>query len=536
MGGNWKKKWEEAVDQHLYHNQPFPNELLKSADGHGVDEAPNPPPPQPASSSSPVSEAPTNGVGASASTATSSRPQPPVSPASAAPTSRKRPASPSNGATSPKRTNFVLPLLLLAAVVIDIAKAYLNCPVMESHLVHNRIVVYSPEHGRFFGFQGYVSFFGNANSVVTWCRISCGLAAVCRRFMRVWFNAYIDDFPAFPPRQYAADVLVMFLALLDALGLPYNRRKAKWGPILEILGLIFDCTNERGPCFYISEERKASICRQIDTILADGSLDPDVAKSLLGRLFFVFSALVDRTFNPLLRPIRLRAEGGYDDGTFAWTLSNRLRDCLLVAKQLVSSNLIRFPAFEDPFSENMLLYTDASFSHGQGWIAAVLVVGGRFLVFRIRVTAAMIHESTRLRPINFLEACAPSVAARVFSCMLQNEFWYTMVDNDAAKDALLNQDSSGSVPMAAAAFQFWRAVSLITARPWISRIPSPLNIADILTRESRLQFIMKFFPQLFTFFDVPDDINNDLLSLLSLDHFSEYAALIVGSSSIDPSL
>lgn len=439
---------------------------------------------------------------------------------------QQAPACPAEDSCEPeaqrRRVSPAFPLLMLAMVVVDIAKAYYNCPVRFEDLEFNRIVVWSHVHQRYFCFQSFVSLFGNKNSVVSWCRVACGLKSVLAGLLHVLFDPYVDDFPGYPPADVAEDVLFCFLYLLSALGLPFARRKARTGIVLEVLGLVFDMSQGE-PCFYISESRRGSLLEQIDQILLGGGLSMSDAQILRGRLFFVFSSLVDRTFNPLLRPLSLRADG-VDD---AYELSNRLKDCLFAARKVIATPFVRKSVFEPLGSDNILLYTDASWSHQQGWIAGVFIDhSGVFQFFRLFVVGQLIHISVRKRPINFLEAATVPVAVRVFASAVAGQFFWALVDNDSAKDALLNQGSS-KASMRAAAFEFWQVISSLLGRPWISRIPTHLNIADIFTRESRCQFALKYFPQMFREVKCSPEVSQSCIDLLGLGSFSEFASIIL---------
>ncbi|CAD7930670.1 unnamed protein product, partial [Amoebophrya sp. A25] len=362
----------------------------------------------------------------------------------------------------------------------DILKAYNNVPIRDSHLIFNRIAVWSPTRLAFFAFQCLVCAFGNVHSVTCWIRVSWGIRLIFRRMLFALLELYVDDFSGIAPARLAQELLDCFILFLDTLGMPYAKRKVNIGADIEVLGLLFNLSGK--PFFQVSRDRVLQIVKAIDSIFAEGQLAPAAARKLQGKLFFIFVSLVDRAVNPVLRPLINRSEEL--DGTLA--LTHRLKHCLEVVRFLVQQPMKRFAKFCGDHNVGNVIYTDASFANGCGMLSGVKVVilkdgKMKFLWFSYSVSKEELHPCTGRQPISFLEAIAPSLAVRIFDNFVSNSFHTFAVDNEAAKSCLLNQ-SSQKPHMAFSAFLFWSSISLCGGSAWLSRIPSALNIADIFSR------------------------------------------------------
>ncbi|CAD7930146.1 unnamed protein product [Amoebophrya sp. A25] len=318
---------------------------------------------------------------------------------------------------------------------------------------------------------------------------------IFRRMIFALIELYVDDFTGIAPARIAQELLDCFIFLLNALGVPYAKKKVKIGSDVEALGLLFNVQGR--PYFHISKDRVLQLVKVIDSIFKEDCLLPSVARKLQGKVFFVFVSLVDRAMSPVLRPLINRSEE-VDKTT---KIANRLRQCLHILKYLVQQPFKRFAKFLPEGSVGNLVYTDASFANDEGMLSGVLpkrLPDGSFKYFwfSISVSRDQLHRSTGRQPIAFLEAAAPSLAIKVFEKDIENRFFNFCIDNEAAKLCLLNQ-SSQKQRMAFSAFLFWSSLSLINGSGWLSRIPSELNIADIFSRSDLMEIALRLYPQLF---------------------------------------
>eukprot|EP00392_Amoebophrya_sp_AT5.2_P007848 g7867.t1 len=173
----------------------------------------------------------------------------------------------------------------------------------------------------------------------------------------------------------------------------------------------------------------------------------------------------------------------------------KLEKCLRNILALLDQDIRKTSKFEDPHADNVMIYTDASWAHGSGWLAVVVVfcIDGKFVVRRTRVKAADIIKTKRSSPINFLELVTTILAIAELRAELASSFFRISVDNEAARSALLNQNAP-STEMATGAVYFWSFASSRQLTPWVDRVPSGFNIADVPTRPELLQFVQSNFP------------------------------------------
>ncbi|CAD7949670.1 unnamed protein product [Amoebophrya sp. A120] len=97
---------------------------------------------------------------------------------------------------------------------------------------------------------------------------------------------------------------------------------------------------------------------------------------------FCLSSLVDRRCNPLLKPL---AQYIHLPACHRGGLSDKVKQCLHNITLVLASSIRKRAQFENPADDNIMLYTDASFSHGSGWLSAVLVWAGQLLVRLLHV-------------------------------------------------------------------------------------------------------------------------------------------------------
>eukprot|EP00392_Amoebophrya_sp_AT5.2_P012440 g12543.t1 len=380
-------------------------------------------------------------------------------------------------------------LLTIVMLVIDVHKAYNSICVRKDHRRYNRFVIYNPARQAWDFFESHTLVFGNVHSVVAWVRIGDAIRSMIIFFIGIMISVYVDDFPAPVPAHLATKAVAAVLHLFSTIGFAIHPNKVKVGTPLEVLGLIFDLATD-APNFFISLDRKSALRTIIFKALESRCLSLKEAETLNGKLMFCLSALVDRQFNPVLKPLTQYinlpkcSKNGF---------SKKLEQCLRNILAILDQDIKKFSKFEDPCAENVMLYTDASWSHGSGWLAAVFNIDGKFVVRRIRVKACDIMTTKRSSPINFLELITTILAVAEFRGKLQHSFFRISVDNEAAKNALLNQNSP-TTELAIGAVFFWSFVSSRLLTPWVDRVPSGFNIADVPTRPEFLLFVQSNFP------------------------------------------
>lgn len=383
-------------------------------------------------------------------------------------------------------------LMSIIMLVVDVHKAYNSICIKKSHRQYNRFTIYNPFRGAWDFHEGHTLTFGNVHSVVAWVRIGDAIRSMIIFFIGIMISVYVDDFPAPVPAHLATRAVAAVLHLFSTIGFAIHPDKVKIGTPLEVLGLIFDLARD-APNFFISLERKDALRSIISKALESKKLSLKEAEVLNGKLMFCLSALVDRQFNPVLKPLTQYinlpqcSKNGF---------SPKLERCLRNILILLDQDTRKVSKFEDPCSDNIMVYTDASWSHGSGWLAVVFFFDGKFHIRRTRVKAEQIMKTKRSSPINFLELATTILAVAEFQEQLQPSFFRISVDNESAKNALLNQNSP-SVEMAIGAVFFWSFASSRLLTPWVDRVPSGFNIADVPTRPEFLSFVQSNFPGMF---------------------------------------
>mmetsp|Transcript_25312 Transcript_25312/g.63712 ORF Transcript_25312/g.63712 Transcript_25312/m.63712 type:complete len:778 (+) Transcript_25312:103-2436(+) len=382
-------------------------------------------------------------------------------------------------------------LLSIIMLVVDVHKACNSICVRKSHRQFNRFVIFNPVRKAWDFYESHTLTLGNVRSVVAWVRVGDAIRTMIIFFIGIMISVYVDDYPAPVPAHLASKAVAAVLHLFSTLGFAIHPDKVKVGTPLEVLGLIFDLACD-APNFFISLGRKDALRGLINKALQSRSLSIKEAEVLNGKLMFCLSALVDRQFNPVLKPLTqfINLPKCSQNG-----FSPKLERCLRSILVLLDQDTRKKSKFEDPLEESVMVYTDASWSHGSGWLAVVINVKGRFgfVVRRVKVRADEIISAKRSSPINFLELVTTILAVAEFRHELADCFFRISVDNEAAKSALLNQNSP-SIEMAIGAVFFWSFASSRMLSPWVDRVPSGFNIADVPTRPEFLKFVQSNFP------------------------------------------
>eukprot|EP00392_Amoebophrya_sp_AT5.2_P019039 g19729.t1 len=298
-------------------------------------------------------------------------------------------------------------LIEIVMVIIDAYKAYNTTCMRPKHRKCNRFATWDRKMGRWLLFEGLALLFGNVHPVVDY-------------------------------RSLAAS-------------------------LIEILGLFFDVAND-APFFFVSLSRKKEISGMIDKALFSSSLSISEANRLHGKTMLILASLVDRMYNPLLKPL---------------------------------SNYINLPDDVPRVFSEKLAVCLRSHKSKSGWFCAVLVAGDSVRMIRMPIRQDEINPASAKHPINLLEIVAPSFGLLHFAQALKGKFVRVAIDNDSAKDGLLNQ-SSPSKPMALGALCFWSLASSADIVAWVDRVPTDYNPSDIGTRPEFLDYVLKFYPSFFT--------------------------------------
>ena len=383
---------------------------------------------------------------------------------------------------------------LVAAILADVKNAYKTIPMAPRFRKYNAIAVWHPAEQCFKVFVGLTLLFGNVHSVSEWVRFSQLLKNIMIRFMGIPTDIYIDDQVSFAPTHCAMKYKNIVQQLWIKLGVEFKPHKAicsvEHFNRLPILGLEF--LFEGRPMAQISSERIGALQKAITDVLAADYLTRGAASKLLGKISFVVSSMLDRRFNPVLRPLVSFVFSGRSGGSLPAGLRGSLTAVLNLLPNLPKKSLRSTrPA--------VILSSDASWRKGRGSIAGTLFdeASGSCRGWYMTLAAEDIPEHLRRSPINWLEACAAIINLRYFASELRGSDIVCAIDNSAAQDLLMNM-SSKKAHLAGTAFLFWTEVSLLGASAWVTRVASEDNIADLLTHVNIRRLIPTFVDMVFS--------------------------------------
>ena len=263
--------------------------------------------------------------------------------------------------------------------------------------------------------------------------------------------------------------------------------------------MILEVTSE-GVKVSADPKRVHKLTLQIEQILANDCLEPEMAAKLAGKLGFVQSTAFGKTGSAALRPLHSRANStGHRDAH----LNVGLRGALSALRQILSDLTPRFVPFVQP-SLVATVYTDAFFELGDtrwhvgdenipanmsfqkccscrnGW-GFVVRIGSHVTYGHGSVSPGLLKRFCSRRAfIYFLEIYAQLVAFCTHVDALP-AFWIAYVDNQPGMSALqkgFGRDEDINVILTG----FW---SLATKMRWVPEfrwVPSALNIADPVSR------------------------------------------------------
>ena len=155
----------------------------------------------------------------------------------------------------------------------------------------------------------------------------------------------------------------------------------------------------------------------------------------------------------------------------------------------MKARISRIAYIRPPFP-NFILYTDASWSDkkNSGRIAAILVdrsTGNIIDVLSSAAPASLVRAFKSSLVIYGLELFALVAASAVWQFTLSNSQVSAYVDNDPSSNGLVR--GAAKFPIAHyMILRFWQLMCKRSISVWFERVPSPLNLADLPTRNRSL--------------------------------------------------
>lgn len=379
---------------------------------------------------------------------------------------------------------------LESGAVAGAKSAYKTTPIKYCQRQYNCIVVCCPEKSTWFGYIANSLVFGDTQSVSEYIRFAEFLRSLHMKLLELPALAHIDDHSIFAPRGLGLPATSAAGTLWDALGVDYKAHKLFSSEdegrddTLPLLGLEFDLRGR--PLTRISDGRVAKIRAVIMDTLTKNRLSPGDGSKLLGELSHAFCSVADRRFNPILRPLVEFVFSKIATNNRVG-LSKRLKSCFLVCRSAIQT--LPYRSLDRPGVSYALLWRK-----GRGCVAGVLwnPSSKKFKGWYRLVNKDELYSPVVRSPINFLEGIAAVTNARFFSSEVGLSDCIFAIDNSAAEDLLLNM-SSGKPHLAGLAYEFWSSVCGFQKTPWVTRVPTELNIADWLTHIDLRELVTKFF-------------------------------------------
>ena len=329
---------------------------------------------------------------------------------------------------------------------VDIKAHYSNFGIRASQLGLNCVQTFD----RFFKnadgtvgsyryFIAHSALFGCVHSVSDCCRSSFLIRSVLRSGLVLPSDIYVADASAVFIRGLGAEAKDKICKILDLFNFPYKLAKAKNEEVLQILGLMFG-SDDRSTFIFISDSRKKEITDLIQGILDQGTLNSQEAAKIAGKALFAINSISDRRYNNYLRPITARA----DSLPIQMPLTPIETFSLKKIVQITRAAGIRRPYLIDDSAINSLIYTDASYEKEWGEIGGVYIEGSTVEAFHFSLHISQMLpyiKTVQDGPICYLETLAMTAAAHIWQKKIANKLTRFMVDNEAAKFAMLNKHS-----------------------------------------------------------------------------------------------
>lgn len=361
--------------------------------------------------------------------------------------------------------------------------------------------------------------FGCTAAVYAFNRASRGIWHIASHYCRLVTTVFYDDFPSLEPSQTAKLSKQVFETLLGYLGWEWScgTKDLAFADVFSPLGVQVNLsTLSSDGSFQLSNKpsRVRDQVDEIDGILKCGSLPHFQAASLHGKLQYSEAQIFGRASVAALRVISQRAFCGpsvkHLNPVIVQALLDLSANLRLAAPRTISNTEITKP---------ILMFTDgAAELDGEGWGALLwdlhsdekLVAGGSLptaLSEHYRnVVGTQIIGQVELYPIIL---CRHSWAQRLNS---RRVIWF--IDNDAARDGLISGFSPSPASMALISV-FYAMERGCPTYPWMARVPSHSNPADLPSRKKLMEAAKLYQAKVEDLGQLPDKVIRDLLRIVA---------------------
>ena len=335
--------------------------------------------------------------------------------------------------------------------------------------------------------------FGIASAVINFNRASQLGVLLARRLLGVCCAAYFDDFNVTEPVFAGSSAKGALHWVCAAIGIPLSADKdvpmARANPFL---GVVTDLerTEEGVAVMRPKPERVARIVMRIGQILESGTMSPQEAASMAGKLEFTarhgVAGRLGRAALAALREFQVCRATLQSDSL---PITPQLREALAFYQEV----LPMLPPRDFPLVRRevppVVLYTDAMYEvsdRGSGRLGLALFdpVVGRWYHSESRVPASVLDRfQMRQQYVGQLEVLAAVAAYTTFPAIVRGREVIHFIDNTGALFGLM-KGYARDVDSARLVHSFHAICAALGSRVWLAYVASKANLADLPSRGS----------------------------------------------------
>ena len=370
----------------------------------------------------------------------------------------------------------------------DHEAAYKNWPLSPDQANRCIAALRSPSDGLWYGFLHRTLLFGAAAAVLHYNCFSRIVAVLANLIFGLPLINYFGDFGCFITDFLSAPVVKVFTSFCRVLGIRLKRKKTEVGRRLTFLGLEgFFPVRDNGMLLSVdlTDGKKRKWADRISQFLDAGMISHKELESLNGRLSFSQTSIFGRFGRALTQPLYRKVNAAFyqpvlppsDIRVLEW----RQGMLLDVRPRII------YPRISTP---QRIIYTDAATS---------TLLAASITFYPSNCTVAPVVEACRVMAagqewcdlfietnlIYGLEMLAIVQTAADPNLDLDGRCVTFYIDNNNAISALIKGDSD-TVIISAISRIFWAICGRRGIAPWLERAPSPVNIADLPTRTTKL--------------------------------------------------
>ena len=376
---------------------------------------------------------------------------------------------------------------VLKARLIDLKRAYKQLARRPSEAPLAVFALQTAE-GEWCFFEAVALGFGARNAVLGFNLAARGLRHVLNVLLYIAATHFYDDFSHVEADPYSECAARSVERLLKLLGWTWKDSPDDLlapASVFAPLGVKIDLSEPGFAVVANTDKRKQRIAEEVARLTALKSIPAAELHSLVGVCQFAEAQCCGRSGALALRAVR-REIGKSNEGSAA-----RLKTALGDLGTHVQNSLPRRVPLLNT-ERPVIVLSDAAFEGGVATLGAVLFdpMSRAFLFFEATFSSETVASwqsdgavaqgaptKVKEQVICQAELAAVVIAAVTWADLLKHRDVIFFVDNDPAKDALVNGCSRST-----ASSEMVRFCRILCARnaiaPWFDRVPSPSNIAD----------------------------------------------------------